>query len=224
MIEALQYHFSDAIGGFFELPTRQALTLLPKGLQPLETRHGQSVFSLLALDFHHSPIGPYGELILSVLVAPHLFAGQAVPRSAFFPYRLGVTHQAARQHAIERWRLPHYPADIQMDWKRSAHRITVCASQGGQAILEMSVGDQIREEAHHSYQAFMEDEEGLFSAIIQMDGNFCENEDEGGALVLQDHPLLSGIWGMDIESVPFRELWMRDGVETFHPLRKLRGS
>ncbi len=64
----VQYHFRDAIGGFFELPTENARALLPSDLQPIEPRHGSAVLSVMAFDFHNSPVGSYGELILSILV------------------------------------------------------------------------------------------------------------------------------------------------------------
>ena len=101
--EFVQYRFRDAIGGFFEFPTENARALLPTDLQPIEPHHGSSVLSVMAFDFHDSPVGEYGELILSILVAPRVDTGHSWPRSAFWPFRLGTTTTESREHAIERW-------------------------------------------------------------------------------------------------------------------------
>src|SRR5215210_7293843 len=113
-VDYVQYHFRDAIGGFFEFPTENARSLLPPDLQPTEPRHGSSVLSVMAFDFHTSPVGEYGELILSILVAPRIERGTPMPRSAFYPSRLGTTGRRSREHAIERWHLPHYMQDINL--------------------------------------------------------------------------------------------------------------
>ena len=85
----VQYHFRDAIGGFFEFPTENARAILPPELQPIEPHHGSSVLSVMAFDFHDSPVGNYGELILSILVAPRIEAGQPWPRSRSEERRVG---------------------------------------------------------------------------------------------------------------------------------------
>ena len=87
----VQYHFRDAIGGFFEFPTENARALLPSELQPIEPHHGSSVLSVMAFDFHDSPVGEYGELILSIFVSPLVQPGQPMPRAAFYPFKLGTT-------------------------------------------------------------------------------------------------------------------------------------
>ena len=71
----VQYDYRHAIGGFFEFPTENARKLLPAHLHPVEPHHGQSVLSVMAFDFTAGSvdnIGPYGELVLSVHVAPRI--------------------------------------------------------------------------------------------------------------------------------------------------------
>ena len=87
----VQYHFRDAIGGFFEFPTENARAILPPELQPIEPHHGSSVLSVMAFDFHDSPVGDYGELILSILVSPRVESGVPMPRSALRLVRFALS-------------------------------------------------------------------------------------------------------------------------------------
>jgi hypothetical protein len=135
----VQYHYRDAIGGFFEFPTDNARALLPQDLQPIEPHHGSSVLSVMAFDFHDSPVGSYGELILSILTAPRVEPGQPWPKSAFFPFRLATTTRESREHAIERWHLPHYMKDIDLRWDRGDGHVTIHATERGQPIVDMTV-------------------------------------------------------------------------------------
>src|SRR5690348_15843789 len=95
----VEYHFRDAIGGFFEFPTENARTLLPPELQPIEPHHGSSVLSVMAFDLHDSPVGEYGERIRSILGSPLLDPHAPMPRPAFCSFRLGTTTRESREHA-----------------------------------------------------------------------------------------------------------------------------
>ena len=156
----VQYHFRDAIGGFFEFPTENARAILPPELQPIEPHHGSSVLSVMAFDFHDSPVGDYGELILSILVSPRVEHGVPMPRSAFFPFRLATTTRESREHAIERWHLPHYMQDISLTWER-------------------------------------------------------------GGITIHSQAMTGLVEDWDVDFTPFRELWMKNGLQTFHPLQTL---
>jgi len=50
------------------------------------------------------------------------------------------------------------------------------------------------------------------------DGDQSEHEDERGRLVLHDHPFNRELQISEVYEVPFREMWMRSGVQTFDPL------
>ena len=217
----VQYHFRHAIGGFFEFPTENARTILPGFLQPVEPHHGQSVLSVFAFDFHDSPVGDYGELILSVLVSPRVDAYTALPRGAFYPFLLGTTTRASREHAIERWHLPHFMHDIDLAFRADAGKIRVAASYGGAPILNMRITDYAWEQVVHRYQSFMRDPSGAYMAKIDMAANFSENEEERGAIEIHTHPFTAALDLDGVTSTPFRELWMRDGLQTFHPLEQL---
>ncbi len=217
----VQYHYRDAIGGFFEFPTENARALLPQDLQPIEPHHGSSVLSVMAFDFHDSPVGSYGELILSILTAPRVEVGQPWPKSAFFPFRLATTTRESREHAIERWHLPHYMKDIDLRWDRGDGHVTIHATERGQPIVDMTVTEFEWSRVEHRYQAFMHDEEGFYSSTIVMAGQFSENEEEKGGIVIHTQAMTELLEDWELTTTPFRELWMKNGVQTFHPLQQL---
>jgi hypothetical protein len=217
----VQYHYRDAIGGFFEFPTDNARALLPQDLQPIEPHHGSSVLSVMAFDFHDSPVGSYGELILSIMTAPRVEPRQPWPRSAFFPFRLATTTRESREHAIERWHLPHYMKDIDLRWDRGDGHVTIHATERGQPIVDMTVTEFEWSRVQHRYQAFMHDEEGFYSSTIVMAGQFSENEEEKGGIVIHTQAMTELLEDWELTTTPFRELWMKNGVQTFHPLQQL---
>jgi hypothetical protein len=217
----VQYHFRHAIGGFFEFPTENARELLPPHLHPVEPHHGQSVLSVMAFDFHESMVGEYGELILSVLVAPRVEPGVALPRGAFYPFLLGTTTRESREHAIERWHLPHFMENIDLSFTPSDREIRIAAAHGGKPIIDMTVTDYDWEPVEHRYQAFMADDDGAFMATIVMEAQFSENEEERGSIEIHPHAFTRALDREGVTTTPFRELWMREGLQTFHPLEQL---
>jgi hypothetical protein len=219
--EFVRYYFRDAIGGFFEFPTENARVLLPSDLQPIEPHHGSSVLSVMAFDFDDSPVGEYGELILSILVAPRVEPGHLWPRSAFWPFRLGTTTPESRAHAINRWHLPHYMQDISMAWDRGDGHVTINATDRGERIVDMTITEHEWSTVEHPYQAFMYDDGGAYTSTIVMAGTFSENEEERGGIVIHSQAMTDLLSNWEVDVTPFRELWMRHGVQTFHPLRQL---
>jgi hypothetical protein len=217
----VRYEFKNAIGGFFEFPTENARQLLPGFLQPVEPHHGQSVLSVMAFDFTGSSVGAYGELVLSVLVSPRLIPGQPLVRAAFYPFLVGTTTRASREHAIALWHLPHFMHDIDVAFAAEAGTIQVRAAQGGQPILEMAVTDYSWEPVEHHYQAFEQDATGAYMATMAMAAQFSENEEERGSIQLYPHAFTAGLDLDGVNTTPFRELWMRDGMQTFEPLETL---
>jgi hypothetical protein len=220
----VQYHFRHAIGGFFEFPTANAKELLPSFMHPVEPHHGQSVLSVMAFDFHDSPVGDYGELILSVHVAPRVEPGAPLPRAAFYPYLLGTTTKASRDHAIERWHLPHFMHDIDLEFTPRDGEITIAAAYGGSPIIDMTITDYSWDNVEHRYQAFMSDHDGAYMSTIVMAAEFSENEEERGAIEIHPHAFTATLDREGVTTTPFRELWMRDGLQTFHPLEHLTRS
>ncbi|MCY4646449.1 MAG: hypothetical protein OXE73_06200, partial [Gammaproteobacteria bacterium] len=65
-----RYHYSEAVSAFFEIATSDARRILPPHLQPLEVQHEASILAVTAFDFTDSMVGPYQEIVLSVIVPP----------------------------------------------------------------------------------------------------------------------------------------------------------
>ena len=220
----VQYAYTHAIGGFFEFPTENARKLLPKHLHPVEPHHGQSVLSVMAFNFTSGSvdnIGPYGELVLSVHVAPRIEHGRPMARAAFYPFLVGTTAPDSREHAIRRWHLPHFMADIDMQFRIGEKDIRVAAAQGGAPILDLHITDYQWETVEHYYQAYMHDASGSYMATMALRGAFSENEEERGGIELYSHAFTEGLDIDGVNTTPFRELWMRDGTQTFEPLETL---
>ena len=216
-----RYGFAHAISGFFELPTENARTLLPRMLEPVELHHGTSVLSITVFDFVESVVGPYRELVLSVVVAPLVRSGERLPKSALFPYLVATTTASARSHAIERRHLPHWMEDARIDIDRAEGSISAQVSIAGAPVAELTVGEHSWQRVSHLYQSFMRDGDEAFMADIIMEGSQSEHEEEVGRLVLHEHPFHGALSLGEVSDVPVREVWMRDGVQTFENLIRL---
>ncbi len=215
------YRFSTAVSAFFEMPTSLAVELLPSHLRPLEVHHGSGIFAVTAFDFTESLAGAYQEIVLAVIVPPVVQPGTPFPKSAFYPFLLGTSTSASREHAIERWHLPHHMADVGVDFRPKQGGLVVHVHEGKRRILDLTIGAHKWEKADDLYQAFMADADGNFKVDIHMRGQFSEHEEEQGKIVLHRHPMTERLDADEIESVPFRELWMKDGMQTFEELETL---
>jgi hypothetical protein len=70
----------------------------------------------------------------------------------------------------------------------------------------------------------MQDEEGAYTSTIVMAGRFSENEEERGGITIHSQAMTDLLEDWEVDVTPFRELWMRDGLQTFHPLRTLAAT
>jgi hypothetical protein len=217
-----RYGYKHAISGFFEFPTENARRILPSHLEPVELHHGTSIFSMTAFDFTESEVGSYGEVVMSVIVAPLVKPGEKLPKSAFYPYLVATTTKAARDHAIERWHLPHWMEDVGIRFEPQGRSLTAKVEAGGAPVAALTIGDHSWQPVSHLYQSFMKDDSGAYLASITMEGQQSEHEEETGRLKLHDHPFNKDLVISEIYEQPFRELWMRDGMQTFEPLKTLQ--
>jgi hypothetical protein len=217
-----RYGYANAISGFFEFPTENARRILPPHLEPAELHHGSSIFSMTAFDFTESEVGAYGEVVMSVIVSPLVKPGERLPKSAFYPYLVATTTKAARDHAIERWHLPHWMEDVEVGFTQEGSRITAKVAADGAPVADLTISDHSWNPVSHLYQSFMKDDQGAYLANIVMEGDQSEHEEETGRIVLHDHPFNSHLIISDVYEIPFREIWMRKGAQTFDPLIQLQ--
>jgi hypothetical protein len=216
-----RYGYRNAISGFFEFPTDNARRILPSSLEPVELHHGTSIFSLTAFDFTESEVGPYGEVVMSVIVSPLVKPGERLPKSAFYPYLVATTTKASRDHAIERWHLPHWMEDVGIRFTPADRRMTVEVEADGAKVAEMTIADYSWSPVSHLYQSFMRDGDKSYLASITMEGEQSEHEEETGRVRLHDHAFNKSLGIAEVYDVPFREIWMRNGAQTFQPLVQL---
>jgi hypothetical protein len=219
-----RYGFAHAISGFFEFPTDNARRLVPRPLEPVELHHGSSVLSVTVFDFVESCVGPYRELVLAVAVMPLVRSGERLPKSALYPYLVATSTAEAREHAICTWHLPHWMEDAEFDIDHEDGRIEARVSVGGAPVADLSVAQHSWQPVSHLYQSFMRDGEECFVADILMEGKQSEHEDEAGRVRLHEHPFNGGLALSEVSDVPFREVWMRDGLQTFENLVSLPAS
>jgi hypothetical protein len=217
-----RYGYANAISGFFEFPTENARRIQPPHHEPAELHHGSSIFSMTAFDFTESEVGAYGEVVMSVIVSPLVKPGERLPKSAFYPYLVATTTKAARDHAIERWHLPHWMEDVDVAFSQDGSRITAKVAADRSPVADLTISDHSWNPVSHLYQSFMKDDHGVYLANIVMEGDQSEHEEETGRIVLHDHPFNSHLIISDVYEIPFREIWMRKGAQTFDPLIQLQ--
>ena len=201
------YGYRDAMSAFFEFPTENAREILPDHLEPVEVHHGTSIFAMTAFDFNESSVGEYGEVVMAVIVSPLVKPGERLPKSAMYPYLVATTTKAARDHAIERWHLPHFMEDIQLDFDRTANGVTVARvkDRAGTRIADLTVTAHTFGPVNHLYQSFMRDDSGKYLANIIMEGDQSEHEDEKGSIIIHDHEFNRALSIEDVYPTPFRE-------------------
>jgi hypothetical protein len=212
------YGFDVCVGGYFEMPTSDARKLLPAHLEPLEVQHERSILAITAFHFSESMVGAYDEVVLAVVVPPLVEPGKPIAKAAFFPFMVGTSSPESREHAIERWALPHYMKDVSVDFQREGPEITVVVSDDEALVLELVVTEHTRQPTGNNYTCFTVDPESRFKVNILMEADHTEHEEETGSLTLYEHPMTEGLTIDDVNTYPFREEWYGKGLQTFDPM------
>ena len=220
-MQLTKYGFENAVAGFFEMPTNDATKILPKHLQSLEVQHQRSILAITAFKFTETEVGSYSEIVLSVIVPPKVEPNRPVPNAAFYPFMVGVTTAESRTHAIERWHLPHYMRNIDIDFSKSEQGLLVQVYEKDKPILDLHVRDFSKEPERLLFNAFTIDQEDKFKVNIFMEGNHSEHEEETGSLKLYPHEMTQGLDLDDVSTIPFREQWFQEGLQTFEELETI---
>lgn len=216
------YYFHNGLSCLFELPTSDARRLVPTHLQPLEVQHGRSVLSVTVFDFYEGDAGAFQEVVLSVLVPPLVKPGDALPKAALYPFVVATSNEVGRREGLDRWKLPHFMRDIDVAFSEDEGRICARASADGDPIVDLVVTSHSFEPAELLYHTFMSDAEGDYKSDITMRGeSYSEHEFERGSLLIHPHDMTEGLTIDEIADAPFREQWMKQGVEVFAPLEAI---
>jgi hypothetical protein len=206
--------FNHAVHGLFELPSDDARRLLPARIEPLEPHHGSSLLSVSVFDFSQSPVGPYAELALSIIVAPQITDEHARwPSAAYFTFLMAANLPAAREQGGE-LPFPYWRDDVSIQLAVGEGCVQVGVAAEGASVIELKLYEHSWQPAQHRYQCLLAREGQRYLAGIEVDGEESEHEDGRGSLALSAHPLLQGLDIASIDETPVRETWIRAGHQT----------
>jgi Acetoacetate decarboxylase (ADC) len=213
-----RYGFRQALGAFFLADSAQLRKLLPAALHVLEARPGHAVLAVTAFDFVESEVGPYGELVLSVLVSPFAGRGNALPHAASFPIALATTSVASRAHAAQRWLLPEYERCFEIDFSRDGAHHKVTVRDQDKLVLTLSVERRHPVPTTRLYQVFSARENRVHRVNLHILGNLDEHQEETGLLELPPHSFTSHVSTTLLDDSPFTEQSMDHGEQQFAEL------
>ena len=166
-------------------------------------------------------VGSYNEIVLSIIVPPRVEVGQVLPKAAFFPFIVGTTTDSSREHAIERWHLPHYMKELDIRLHPEDDVMEVTVADDDMKILDMTVTSHQFAPVRDLYNSFMVDGDDHYKVNIYMEGPHAEHEEERGSLTLYEHAMTEGLTRSNVSSYAFREQWLRGGMQTFEELERI---
>ena len=212
------YPFSTGVSAFFEMATPDARVLLPAHLEPIEVRHERSILSVTAFLFVDSVVGPYTELMFSVIVPPMVAKWGEHAKGAFFPFLAATSNAEARRIKSRRFHFPYLDEDIDAQFIETDQRLRVKAFGGGEPIVDFSVTQGRWEETSHILQGFMMNGDQRLRATLEISSEYTVHENEQGSMTLFPHEMTGKLLGEDVSAYPFREHWFKNGTEVFHSL------
>jgi hypothetical protein len=212
------YRFNTGVSAFFEMATSDARAVLPEHLEPIEVRHQRSVLSVTAFLFDDSVVGPYTEIMFSVIVPPMVAQWGQHAKAGFYPFVAATSSKEARRIKSERFFFPYHDQDIDAQFIETNDRLRVRVFGGGEPIVDMSVTPAAWETTTHLLQGFMMNGEQKLRTTLQISGDYTVHENEAGRMTLFPHAMTGGILRHEVSAEPFREHWFKNGTETFHKL------
>lgn len=208
-----RYVFRQSLGAFFLAEAEVVRTWLPRSLTPFEMCPGHAMLAVTAFDFSESEVGPYGELVVSVLVAPFASRGSELPHAASYPVLLATTTAESRAHASEHWYLPRHERCMEMSFAEREGRRSVDVLDAGERVLSLSVLHGKTAPSVRLYQVFSARNGVTHRVNVRISGELVEHQDESGELHLHDHPWARRIAGVLLDERPMMEQSMDPGEE-----------
>ena len=212
------YRFHTGVSAFFEMATSHARAVLPEHLEPIEVRHQRSVLSVTAFLFDDSVVGPYTELMFSVIVPPKVSPWGQHAKAGFFPFLAATSSEEARRIKAERFHWPYYDQCIDAQFIETDELLRVRIFGSGRPVLDMTVTPERWEVNTHLLQGFMMNGEERLRTTLQISGDYSVHENEQGHMELFPHPMTADLLQQDVAPHPFREHLFKNGTEVFHKL------
>ena len=222
-VAAGRYAFTTGVSAFFEMPTSDARRILPEHLEPVEVTHQRSILAVTAFHFTESVAGPYVELMFSVIVppVPGRWRQRQHPKAGFYPFLAATSSDESRRHRSEGFSIPHIAEDIDAQFVESAGTLRVSVWSRSGPVVDLTVTQHKWESTTHLLHTFMMDGNRRLKSNLQISGRYTVHENERGRITLHHHPMTTALTLDEISPYPFREHWLKDGVELFHPLETL---
>lgn len=211
-------YFSTGVSALFEMSTSDAERILPGHLQPIEVRPQRSILNVTAFHFRESEVGPYAELVLSVVVPPVVRSWARHPKAGFYPFLVATSSEVSRRLRAERLRIPVYPHDITVQLIEKPDQVRIRIAAEGKQAVDVMVTQHEWSTNTHLLQSYMMDGEQRLTADVQISGRYTMHEHERGRLALFPHPLTAQLTLDEVSPYPFREHWLKEGFELFHPV------
>lgn len=212
------YRFHSGVSAFFEMATSDAHSLLPPHLEPIEVRHQRSVLSVTAFLFDDSVVGPYTEVMFSVIVPPKVSPWGQHAKAGFFPFLAATSSEEARRIKAERFHFPYHEDSIDAQFIETDDRLRIRVFGAGSPVLDLSVTPGPWETTTHLLQGYMMNGSQRLRTTLQISGDYTVHENEKGTMSLFPHPMTANLLTHEVSPLPFREHSFRNGTEVFHKL------
>ena len=213
-----RYDFRTGVSAFFEMATPDAQAVLPAYLQPIEVRHQRSVLSVTAFLFDQSEVGPYTELMFSVIVPPMVAEWGQHAKAGFYPFLAATSSERARRQRAELYHFRYLEKDIDAQFIETDDRVRVRAWSVGEPVVDFSVTQGAWESTSHLLQGFTSMGSQRYRTTVQISGEYTMHENERGSMTLFPHPMIAPLLGREVAVCPFREHWLKNGTEVFYGL------
>jgi hypothetical protein len=214
-------YFTTGVSSFFEMSTSDARRILPPHLHPVEIRPQQGILNVSAFHFRESRVGPYAELVFSVVVPPVVGGWSQHPKAGFFPFMAATTSLESRL-LMEELRIPTHPEVIDTRFVERDDHMRVQAWCGGEPVVDLTVTLHEWSANSHLLHSYMMDGELRLKADVQISaGRYSVHEKELGRLTLHPHAITRHLSLDGVSASPFREHWLKEGCEEFRPLERI---
>jgi hypothetical protein len=205
------------------MPTSDARRILPAHLEPVEVTHQRSILAVSAFHFTESCVGPYVELTFAVVVppVPGRWLQRQHPKAGFYPFLAATSSEESRRHRSAEYRIPHIAEDIDARFVESQGALHVSVWSRSGPIVDLTVTQHKWESTTHLLHTFMMDGTRRLKANLQISGRYTVHENERGRMTLHHHPMTAALTLDEVATCPFREHWLKDGVEWLQPVETL---